>query len=107
MSLPLRKCGLKHGIATQALTELPSLPLRKCGLKLYEIHFYIRLTFVTSLAEVWIETLMEIMPLNHSCVTSLAEVWIETNKIQHCNSFSFVTSLAEVWIETKLLNHPC
>ena len=33
-------------------------------------------------------------------VTSLAEVWIETVQIPHVSNASLVTSLAEVWIET-------
>ena len=58
VSLPLRKCGLKHTKHCELEFELSSLPLRKCGLKhLPVINIGIRLR-VTSLAEVWIETKM-------------------------------------------------
>ena len=36
-------------------------------------------------------------------VTSLAEVWIETVRSLDFHSWLFVTSLAEVWIETNCL----
>ena len=57
---------------------------------------------VTSLAEVWIETLDSRCILVAKCVTSLAEVWIETVSSLKNGCGIFVTSLAEVWIETAL-----
>ena len=56
--------------------------------------------FVTSLAEVWIETNSPLVRMVESAVTSLAEVWIETSNLLRYHSAFFVTSLAEVWIET-------
>ena len=80
---------------------------------------------VTSLAEVWIETLSCARRLRTMFVTSLAEVWIETSyypsggtklrslPLRKCglkrsdpgNSLPriYVTSLAEVWIETPCI----
>ena len=78
---------------------------------------------VTSLAEVWIETLIARRTPRSVSVTSLAEVWIETEAVHREMSNRFgslplrkcglkpvttsrfrvktgVTSLAEVWIET-------
>ena len=77
---------------------------------------------VTSLAEVWIETISLYLISGSNSVTSLAEVWIETGPVfdrdlchlslplrkcglKHLPILSKergnrVTSLAEVWIET-------
>ena len=55
-----------------------SLPLRKCGLKRLRSTTVIDIVGVTSLAEVWIETIEERPKEIYDRVTSLAEVWIET-----------------------------
>ena len=57
MSLPLRKCGLKLGIQCIRWGLMSSLPLRKCGLKQQSLDDEMSLLLVTSLAEVWIETI--------------------------------------------------
>ena len=52
--------------------------MRKCGLK-HQYQDYKNINvFVTSLAEVWIETDTRSQPRQTHRVTSLAEVWIET-----------------------------
>ena len=55
-----------------------SLPLRKCGLKRETADRTKKMNVVTSLAEVWIETLDSALATLSKPVTSLAEVWIET-----------------------------
>ena len=57
-----------------------SLPLRKCGLKLKKHKGTDSDVYVTSLAEVWIETENHVQRTDQSIVTSLAEVWIETSR---------------------------
>ena len=80
-----------------------SLPLRKCGLKHMACESNFFRGFVTSLAEVWIETLYKVNCNTSGNVTSLAEVWIETGEWLSYENGHEVTSLAEVWIETSAL----
>ena len=56
-SLPLRKCGLKHIMMEQILLRLSHFP---CGSVDWNLTIYItvKMSIVTSLAEVWIETPM-------------------------------------------------
>ena len=56
VSLPLRKCGLKPGLGILSFCVVMSLPLRKCGLKHVCLVSPVLVKSVTSLAEVWIET---------------------------------------------------
>ena len=79
-----------------------SLPLRKCGLKHEKLNIFGIKGIVTSLAEVWIETYIYWKCSICNGVTSLAEVWIETKLSLRCIRRNRVTSLAEVWIETRL-----
>ena len=58
LSLPLRKCGLKHETLTKRTVNKN----------------------VTSRAEVWIETARKKVVYRLNGVTSLAEVWIETRR---------------------------
>ena len=58
--------------------------------------------WVTSLAEVWIEMLIQLLFSRFFCVTSLAEVWIEIGMDNRTHEGVTVTSLAEVWIEMSL-----
>ena len=123
MSLPLRKCGLKYDPYNWMSDRYPSLPLRKCGLKYYIVSTSLPESYVTSLAEVWIEIAERLKSLGkklslplRKCglkygkdgesstarkVTSLAEVWIEISLVISHHSISLVTSLAEVWIEIE------
>ena len=78
---------------------LQSLPLRKCGLKFYGRCKLVKITLVTSLAEVWIEIVAATHTTLFGIVTSLAEVWIEIKNKNHVYANNYVTSLAEVWIE--------
>ena len=57
---------------------------------------------VTSLAEVWIEIILEMWSEINRAVTSLAEVWIEIVNTIRWMAACFVTSLAEVWIEISI-----
>ena len=61
---------------------------------------------VTSLAEVWIEILKEVINPDPISVTSLAEVWIEILPLLQEALPPLVTSLAEVWIEISIFLHP-
>ena len=54
---------------------------------------------VTSLAEVWIEMIVNAAFPFGQFVTSLAEVWIEITEDCRNQQQAGVTSLAEVWIE--------
>ena len=58
LSLPLRKCGLKHDRLICFYVSKRSLPLRKCGLKQMMPQDELFGVEVTSLAEVWIETFL-------------------------------------------------
>ena len=65
----------------------------------------IALSFVTSLAEVWIEIDLQSIRLFAPVVTSLAEVWIEISRKDGKDSGRRVTSLAEVWIEIYFISY--
>ena len=77
LSLPLRKCGLKQELSFVEWTKYSHFP---CGSVDWNIQNRSVTTFifVTSLAEVWIETIWELTNACGLLVTSLAEVWIET-----------------------------
>ena len=66
-----------NGCADSARSALSSLPLRECGLKLVQLTRLILLGYVTPLAGVWIEILMDITARAQHNVTPLAGVWIE------------------------------
>ena len=124
-SLPLRKCGLKLHLQLSKNLILSHFPCGSvdwnnplittwyngichfpCGSVDWNLVDLNSLTVsfrVTSLAEVWIETLISAVCLLGVLVTSLAEVWIETRTGTQKESIWNVTSLAEVWIETPLL----
>ena len=60
-----------------SLLTSASLPLRECGLKFFTSHSLYHLHFVTPLAGVWIEILVQLWDVLEPFVTPLAGVWIE------------------------------
>ena len=100
LSLPLRKCGLKPTVTTGNTVAITVTSLAEVWIETLCCGYEQSDNTVTSLAEVWIETIHIVKCMKSAEVTSLAEVWIETESETHYVALIQVTSLAEVWIET-------
>ena len=80
--------------------EKESLPLRKCGLKLFPHSFKNFQIGVTSLEEVWIETVKDLVKLLSVLSLPLRKCGLKRPVPYRSTECKVVTSLAEVWIET-------
>ena len=99
LSLPLRKCGLKHALAFQICACPSSLPLRKCGLKPGWNPTIAEKATSLPLRKCGLKPaicrVLQSGPRHFPCGSVDWNVFVASD-----SASVFVTSLAEVWIET-------